>query len=91
MSDVMLRLNRIGSDKNVDLSIWGWGYAYSREWKVKITLTSQGDKHELVGTGESMFDAAEAALRKYDMVVKALPDFDPNLAIEHKADEDVGF
>ena len=86
--DVIARINQIGSDRNVDLSIWGWGYAYEKSWKVKITLTSQGDKHEMVGSGEDIYEAATNVLIKYDQLVKALPTFNPNLALEHQPEPD---
>ena len=78
------RINKLAAERELGIVWWG-GSHYNSDyvWKVELTVRKSGDKFELKAEGETMEEAAETILAKYDTVVMGVPMMAPRAMLAH--------
>ena len=78
------RINKLAAEREIGIVWWG-GTHYNTGfvWKVELIVRKGGDKFELKAEGETMDEAAEHLLDKYDAIVMGVPMMAPRAMLAH--------
>ena len=82
------RLDELARTRSIGFAAWG-GDRYNNgdtKWHIEMTLRKGDDKFECKGLGESLEEAAQAILDKYDAITMGVPMMTPRLLVTGKSE-----